>query len=84
MTSFETNQVWLSGFTSSAEAKRLGTELFQHLGFSAHHQLARLAIGRSLGEAEFPPSAQNARGFNIKGNLLFGDESGGHFYGLPS
>lgn len=77
MTTFEANQVWLSGFTSSAEAKRLGAELFHHLGFSAHHQLARLAIGRSLGEAEFPPTAPDARGFNIKGNLLFGDEKEG-------
>lgn len=76
MTTFETSQVWLSGFTSSSEAKRVGTELFHHLGFSAHHQLARLAIGRSLGEPDFPIPASDARGFNIKGNLLFGDESG--------
>ena len=77
MTKFETNQVWLSGFTSSAEAKRLGLELFHHLGFSAHHQLARLAIGRSLGESEVPPTATDARGFNIKGNVLFGEEREG-------
>ena len=77
MTKFETSQVWLSGFTSSAEAKRIGTELFHHLGCSAHHQLARLAIGRSLGESDVPAPAADARGFNIKGNLLFGDESGG-------
>lgn len=77
MTKFEASQVWLSGFTSSAEAKRVGVELFHLLGFSAHHQLARLAIGRSLGEPEFPPSATDARGFNIKGNLLFGDEKEG-------
>lgn len=77
MTKFETNQVWLSGFTSSAEAKVRGTELFRHLGFTANHQIARLAIGRSLGEAEFPPPAPDSRGFNIKGNLLFGDEKEG-------
>jgi len=76
MTTFETNQVWLSGFTSSAEAKRSGTKLFDCLGFTAHHQLARLALGRSLGEPDFPAPATDARGFNIKGNLLFGDESG--------
>lgn len=77
MTKFETNQVWLAGFSASSEAKRLGLELFHHCGFSAHHQLARLAIGRSLGESEFPPPAADARGFNIKGNLLFGDEKEG-------
>lgn len=74
MTQFETSEVWLSGFTSSAESKQIGLELFHRLGFSAHHQLARLAIGRSLGEPDFPDEATDARGFNIKGNLLFGDE----------
>lgn len=74
MTQFETSEVWLSGFTSSAESKRIGLELFHRLGFSAHHQLGRLAIGRSLGEPDFPTEATDARGFNIKGNLLFGDE----------
>ena len=74
MTQFETSEIWLSGFSSSADAKRIGLELFHRLGFSAHHQLARLAIGRSLGELDFPPEATDARGFNIKGNLLFGDE----------
>jgi hypothetical protein len=73
----ETTQVWLAGFTTSKEAKTRGTELFQHLGFSAHHQLARLAIGRSLGESDWPAPAPDAQGFNIKGNLLFGDEKEG-------
>lgn len=77
MTKFETNQVLFAGFSSSADAKRLGLELFGYCGFSAHHQLARLAIGRSLGETDFPPPAADARGFNIKGNLLFGDEKEG-------
>ena len=77
MTTFETNQVWLSTFTSSMEAKKLGIEMFHHLGFTAHHQIARLAIGRSLGEADFPSSAADARGFPIKGNLLFGDDKDG-------
>jgi hypothetical protein len=65
---FEVFHVFQHPVTSSAEAKRVGTELFHHLGFSAHHQLARLALGRSLGEPDFPPPATDARGFNIKGN----------------
>lgn len=77
MTTFEVSQIWLATFTSSLDAKKVGIEMFHHLGFSAHHQIARLAIGRSLGETDFPPSAVDARGFPIKGNLLFGDERNG-------
>ena len=77
MTSFEATQVWLAGFTSSKQAKSIGGELFHHLGFTAHHQVARLAIGRSLGLPDWPESAPDARGFSIKGHLLFGEEKTG-------
>lgn len=77
MTNFETTQVWLAGFTSSQEAKTLGRELCQNLGFTAHHQVARLAISRSLGLPDWPESAPDARGFSIKGHLLFGEEKTG-------
>lgn len=77
MTNFETSQVWLSTFTSSMEAKKLGVEMFHRLGFTAHHQIARLAIGRSLGEDDYPLSAADAKGFPLKGNLLFGDDRDG-------
>lgn len=78
MTDFETTKAWLATYNTSSDAAQVGRELFNRLGFSAHHQLARLAIGRSLGEPSFPPAAPDARGNPmIKGNLLFGDEKTG-------
>ncbi len=77
MSDIDTTKVWLANFTTSAEATKQGKELFNWLGFSAHYQIARLAIGRSLGEPNFPETAPDAKGITIKGNLLFGDEQQG-------
>lgn len=77
MSDIDTTKVWLANFTTSAEATKQGKELFNWLGFSAHYQIARLAIGRSLGEPTFPEAAPDAKGITIKGNLLFGDEQQG-------
>lgn len=77
MTNFETAQVWVAGFTSSQQTKTTGGDLLRLLGFTAHHQLARLALGRSLGLPDWPDPAPDARGLNIKGHLLFGDEKSG-------
>jgi hypothetical protein len=77
MSDIETTKVWLANFNTSADAAQIGKDLFNRLGFSSHYQLARLAIGRSLGEATFPEAAPDARGNPIKGNLLFGEEQSG-------
>ena len=78
MTDIEITKAWLANYNTSLDAAQAGRNLFNRLGFSAHHQLARLAIGRSLGESDFPPEATDARGTPmIKGNLLFGDEKSG-------
>ncbi|MEW6131922.1 MAG: hypothetical protein AB1591_01980 [Pseudomonadota bacterium] len=78
MTDFETTKAWWADYNTSSDAAQVGRELFNRLGFSAHYQLARLAIGRSLGEPDYPSAAPDARGNPmIKGNLLFGDEKVG-------
>ena len=51
MSEIETTKVWLANFTTSAEAAKLSKDFLNHLGFTANYQSARLAIGRSLGEA---------------------------------
>ncbi len=76
MQPLELNQVWLSNFNSSEVAKKAGERLTRTLGFEAHYQLARLAMGRALAE-HVVPAAADARGYNIKGNLLFGSEQEG-------
>jgi hypothetical protein len=77
MSEIETTKVWLANFTTSAEAAKLSKDFLNHLGFTANYQSARLAIGRSLGEVDFPETAPDAKGMSIKGNLLFDDETKG-------
>lgn len=69
---FDVTKILLTNFNSSSLAEEQSREL--KLGFSTNYQLARLAIGRSLGEADFPESAPDARGRNIRGQQLFGNE----------
>ncbi len=71
MSQIDVTKILLANFSSSKEADEKAKEL--KLGFQAHYQLARLAIGRSLGEANYPSPAPDARGRNIKGNQLFGN-----------
>lgn len=77
MSGIETTKVWLSSFNTSADASSTAKDFLNRLGFTTHYQVARLAIGRSLGENTFPETAPDARGTAIKGNLLFGDEQNG-------
>lgn len=69
---FDVTKVLLTNFSSSSIAEEQAKEL--KLGFTANYQLARLAIGRSLGEVDLPESAPDARGRTIKGQQLFGNE----------
>lgn len=64
----------LANFTSSSEAYRQTDELRIHLGFAARAPIARMAIGRSLGETTFPPKVPDMMGKPIKGDTLFGVE----------
>ncbi len=77
MSVIETTKVWLANFNTSDSASKLSKEFLRRLGFSNNYQIARLAIGRSLGESSYPETASDTRGTNIKGNLLFGDEQKG-------
>ena len=71
MTQLDVTKILLSNYSCSKQADELAKDL--KLGFQAHYQLARLAIGRSLGESDFPSPAPDARGRTIKGNQLFGN-----------
>lgn len=71
MSQIDITKTLLANFSCSKQADEQSKEL--KLGFQAHYQLARLAIGRSLGEAHYPSAAPDARGRTIKGNQLFGN-----------
>ena len=62
----------LANFASSSEAYRQTDELRIKLGFAARAPIARMAIGRSLGETTMPPKTPDMQGKPIKGDTLFG------------
>lgn len=64
----------LANFASSSEAYRLTDELRIKLGFAARAPVARMAIGRSLGETTIPPKVPDMMGKPIKGDTMFGLE----------
>ncbi|WP_341325823.1 DndE family protein [Methylotuvimicrobium sp. KM2] len=70
MTHFDITKVLLTNFSGSKSAEEQAKEL--KLGFAEKYKLARLAIGRSLGEPSFPPTAPDASKYPLKGQQLFG------------
>ncbi|MEI7868494.1 MAG: DndE family protein [Candidatus Methylumidiphilus sp.] len=77
MSEFNLTTILLSNFSASKQADDDSREISSRLGFTANYQLARLALGRSLGELDFPDSAPDPRGRTIKGLQLFGGEDEG-------
>ncbi len=71
MSQIDVTKMLLANYSSSKQADELSKEL--KLGFQARYQLARMAIGRSLGEFDYPPPAPDVRGLPIKGMQLFGN-----------
>jgi len=72
MSDISLENVLLSNFQTSAEADKITEMLKGQLGLSVRYRIARLAIGRSLGEPSFPTQNVDAQGKTIKGDLLFG------------
>lgn len=62
----------LASYATSGEAYKQTEELRKFLGFSARAPIARMSIGRSLGETAPPPKPPDTRGKGIKGDTLFG------------
>ncbi len=72
MSDISLENVLVSNFQTSAEADKITEMLKGKLGLSVRYRVARLAIGRSLGEPNFPTQNADAQGKTIKGDLLFG------------
>ena len=77
-TLLSTSDVSRANFTCNAEAKYYCDELKKKLAFTAHYEIARLAIGRSMVLKTFPnykksaESRSSGSGLTIKGDFLFG------------
>lgn len=72
MANWTIEKALLANFASSSEAYRQTDELRIRLGFVARAPIARMAIGRSLGETTLPPKVPDMMGKPIKGDTLFG------------
>lgn len=73
----ETTKVWFASFKASAIVTEKTKEFLKRLGFQDNYKVARLALGRSLGESSFPESASDSGNQVIKGHTLFGEEENG-------
>lgn len=74
MSDISLENVLISNFQTSAEADKITEMLKGQLALSVRYRVARLAIGRSLGESTSPTQSVDAQGKTIKGDLLFGIE----------
>jgi hypothetical protein len=73
MTEWGIEKALMHNFWTSAEAFQQTDDLRQHLGFADRASIARMAIGRSLGEKNAPPRLGDAKKSKpIKGETLFG------------
>lgn len=72
MSDISLENILVSNFQTSAEADKITEMLKGQLALSVRYRVARLAIGRSLGEPTFPTQNVDAQGKTIKGDLLFG------------
>jgi len=73
--SIEILKIAQASYSTSYEAYNQSRELLKKLGLQNWYQVARLAISRSMAEADAAPVSPDAKGSPIKGHQLFGDES---------
>lgn len=66
--------VLITNFNTNAEADKLTEEFRKRLGITTRYKVARLAIGRSLGESSVLPPILDSKGKPITGEILFGRE----------
>lgn len=74
MSDISLESVLISNFQTSSEADKISDEFKSKLGFTVRYRIARLAMGRSLGEPTFPTQNMDSSGRPLKGELLFGLE----------
>lgn len=69
--SFATEEVWGANFNTSGDAWRETDRLRALLGLETRAQVARLAVGRSLGSEEPAADTPDRLGKGIRGHILF-------------
>ena len=65
------NDLFSTNFSVSAEGAGLMKELRRNLGFESNYEVARLAIGLSMGQKNYPDNHRSGSAGSIRGNILF-------------
>ena len=84
MSDINIQQVLNSRFRTSSDADRLTVALMGNLGLSTKANVARLAIGRSLGLGAFSDEGVDGKGLEIPASSLFSQEDIAVWVGLVS
>lgn len=82
MTTLNVQQVMGMRFRTSAEAEKCTAELLRNLALDAKAQVARLAMGRSLGMGRLEEDAPDSKGMEIPATVMFSAENIGVWIGL--
>jgi DNA segregation ATPase FtsK/SpoIIIE, S-DNA-T family len=78
----DTSQILSLRYRTSGEADRYTVMLHQRLNLESKAQVARLAIGRSLGMGKLTEEPADAKGMDIPASSLFNSENIGAWVGL--
>lgn len=68
------NELFSTHFSVSTEAAELTRKLKRDLGFESNYEVARLAMGLSMGQEVYPDKKGTGSAGTIRGNILFGKE----------
>lgn len=82
MSELDIQQVLGSRYRTSQEADKYTDQLRQSLGLDTKAQVARLALGRSLGMGKLPDAQVDSKGLDIPAMSMFSPENIGAWLGL--
>ena len=68
------NELFAANFSISTIAADKARKLKRDLGFDHNYEIARLAMGLSLGQERYPDNVGTGSSGSIRGNILFGKD----------
>lgn len=71
---FDMNELFTAHFSISTDAAETARKLKRDLGFESNYEVARLALGLSMGQDRYPVKQGSGSAGTIRGNILFGKD----------
>lgn len=71
---FDMNELFTAHFSISTDAAETARKLKRDLGFESNYEVARLALGLSMGQDRYPVKQGTGSAGTIRGNILFGKD----------